>query len=832
MSDNVHNSDLLAPDLDWLITSTQVGNAQVASFLIKYYLNRVYLFALLLVGEPSTAYKLAYEALLRTMENRHNFPGNQSAEIWIYTLLLSEHLQIKWFKTFNLRKTIFFEPPKMEESVRTVFYKLNELTLYEKLRIFFVDLCDLNEKDVLSILDQFDDSRGTHNIGRRIENSHPRRTESESEKLINLKTWLWSAFPSDKVNESTGLLTKILNERRISRNRTLGITQTGLIMFALLFMVLLGNILPFDEFQQKQNPPTIITVLATRLVYITTTPLPPPTSTPFPQNATLLLAREGEKLGELADRAWAEVGFLAKLNGLEPNSVLEEGQQIMVGSSGKPLTELLPTLVPDSDQGVVLNSESPINEIIFRLANTYLHWFTIHLEGLIYTYSQPGFISPPKITRSWLWSNGPRYSLILEGETTGEINLAMRNENDRLYIQNYNIQQRKVDFYFGMAHADLGLLVYPPVKVLTAHERQSFSAVGSDTVAGRDTVIVEWLAEENGSIPKYSTPLLFSAHRYLQRWWIDADTGIILRRQIYWDSNGHYLKQEIMVTNIEVDSDLPNRLFDHLQPLPQNFNDDFLTQDTAVIAADPFVTSGIIERAPVPSELVPPAGFDPAVGDLTFEWQTLVESGNQLSLPADIYSDGYFLGTAKIGNPMTLACRRSPDGSKVAFSNGRIDTGVAGLPLRWFDIHDPARIQTVLPNVYPYDWAFSSTGRYLAIYGCTFNYECRIYVADLETGTTEPLVYFSNAASLVWLTDDETLAFIGAHFKGDQLRAYQVNVKTAELESGFINSTISSMQDERIIFPRPSEQWGWLLYQPCTSKFPNWESAAVNPNEP
>jgi hypothetical protein len=815
MDDEFHRPDLLASDLDWIITSTQVEDNQVIRFLLVHFLPRVYFIALLLDIEPAQAWSLSSSVIEEAVRSRYKFSGDHRAEIWLYKLMIEYRMQNSSF--WLSRSNPPLQPPELEITAGVVFASLMELPFRDRLKVCLNELCSLTEEDAQLLLEQCAQLKRNEFGWLKKRKPGLVRPVTEPELAGKIKKWNWTALFSDKVDNLSSQFSERLAEQKRKRKWFLGVLQAGLLSASLVFMFFIGNHLPYDKLQQNQGKGVVVTVLMTRLVYVTETPSPSPTSTPLPNQAILVTAFEGETLRQLARRTWTDVALLAKYNGRDPDAVLQVGEQIMVAANGPPLSERPSTPIPEREVKPVIGLDSQINDIIWQMSNTFLHWSTLHLDGIIFTYPQPGFYALPQVTRGQVWISRPRYSLILEGKLTGEIQTVWRNESNRVYIQDNETGSRNIIYRINIDYTELGQHVYPPVSILNGPERQSFRLVRSEQVAERDTVILEWVTHQAGSYPSGLIPVQVAVHSFLQRWWVDTETGIILRRQVYWDSAGKDLAKEILITKALVDINLPNSLFDHFQPMPENFGDDFLPQelsspdlDLAAVAAELIQVASLQKKTP-------PVSFDPAMGNLVFEWQDLAEAGNQSTLPAFIYSDGYYLGAVDMGGPLELICRRSPDGSKVAFTSGGNWPAYPGGPLRWFDLRSFAPAQTILPDIYPYEWAFSSTGQFLAIHGCSFNYQCRIYLADLETGLTTPLVYFDEVVSLTWLPDDKYLALIGARYRGEAWKEFLVDVNKAEVVREGVSNAILSFLAQGIVFPRPVDTWGHLLYQPCTS---------------
>ncbi len=84
-----------------------------------------------------------------------------------------------------------------------------------------------------------------------------------------------------------------------------------------------------------------------------------------------------------------------------------------------------------------------------------------------------------------------------------------------------------------------------------------YRPIGTDVIANRPVYMLEWIPE-------------FASQR-LNRFWIDAQTGVILRLEAYTKPDGRYLTQEIEITSILYDVEIPESLFTLDFTLPSNF---------------------------------------------------------------------------------------------------------------------------------------------------------------------------------------------------------------------------------------------------------------------
>ena len=75
----------------------------------------------------------------------------------------------------------------------------------------------------------------------------------------------------------------------------------------------------------------------------------------------------------------------------------------------------------------------------------------------------------------------------------------------------------------------------------------TFTPQTLDVVAGRNALVVDWAPPEGSSV---------------DRLWVDAQTGVVLRWQNFGKSGGGRIQQDIIVNAIEYDAEFPSELFD------------------------------------------------------------------------------------------------------------------------------------------------------------------------------------------------------------------------------------------------------------------------------
>ena len=169
------------------------------------------------------------------------------------------------------------------------------------------------------------------------------------------------------------------------------------------------------------------------------------------------------------------------------------------------------------------------------------------------------------------------------------------------------------------------------------------------------------------------------------------------------------------------------------------------------------------EYQPVPPQGEPlPPDFDLAHSLLTF--QTF--AGDDMMHPTfwygDIYADGiYLVGRVDFGAVPGGFCQRSPDGLKLAFDRATLENEAPAVhQLRWLDLHSPADVHAVLPElqlVSPPVWSPGSDS--LAFTACDAAQSCGLYTYETTSQALLRLAEDANATPPVWSPGGVEIAF-------------------------------------------------------------------------
>jgi hypothetical protein len=319
-------------------------------------------------------------------------------------------------------------------------------------------------------------------------------------------------------------------------------------------------------------------------------------------------------------------------------------------------------------------------------------------------------------------------------------------------------------------------------------EEHTLKALGEETFAGRLTLRVEETRPDGMRV---------------SRLWVDAITGVILRRVMFSREAPNFVLSEAAITAIVYDQDLPAALFNPATHAARRFAIDFTGrplppgQDllsagtpwpgnghTPLFAIDftgrplppmqDFLSAGTpwpgnghtpLAALPVPQDL------DPALHPLFLQWPerwdenkvivTLEGTAFMLHPAIQVFAARYPLGSLPLEEVSFRACRRSPDGRRVALS---VNEGEPFSPGRlvWFSLDAPQDLHQVYDLGFGESvFAFSPDNRRLAFLGCRPNENCGIFIQDLETGNRASLgspMFFPE--TLLWSPDGKRLGIV------------------------------------------------------------------------
>ena len=216
---------------------------------------------------------------------------------------------------------------------------------------------------------------------------------------------------------------------------------------------------------------------------------------------------------------------------------------------------------------VILTVDSTSEQIQRALLESAARWQTIQMDGSVTWYAADGTPAQTYQEQVWVDPLGSRYKVTVNGVSNSDEKFLKFSDGENIYNINLNSGQvetlsypdfARVGQYVpplieGEAHPNpIGAQIGTPLSQLAfpsdyAQNKGIFKPLGMDTVAGRETLIVEWQYSE------YSLPSW--------KMWIDTQTAVILKLQEFGKEGSSILQGERVVNQIIFDQVFDSSLF-------------------------------------------------------------------------------------------------------------------------------------------------------------------------------------------------------------------------------------------------------------------------------
>jgi len=251
----------------------------------------------------------------------------------------------------------------------------------------------------------------------------------------------------------------------------------------------------------------------------------------------------------------------------EPTPTSPEDYVLIVGDTPAPQTL---TGEPTQEEAVLaenLTMQTDSETIRLRLLRNYTRWDTLQVDGVV-KYFNPGeseTAAQTIRTQIWIDQKTGRYRVLLgnqpdtveqaiicDGASILDLNLVSQTSevySVAPYVKEYyNPPEIVTDMI--EPHPLEGSLGTPMAAMIfssgIAQRGGYYQPIRSETFAGRETIVVDWYRMQG---------------MLVDRFWIDSESGMILRWQNFGKGGGEAVETEMIINRFEFGAPMPDELF-------------------------------------------------------------------------------------------------------------------------------------------------------------------------------------------------------------------------------------------------------------------------------
>ncbi len=779
----------LTSDIEWMLQSNQAPREMLLETLVGEYYAFLYHLALAFLEDSKAAKKATYEAISTAVNNAYDYQGETSVKLWLVRHVLDscEQLLARERRRGKLRQLIGGKPaephPRPPQSTldEALWKVLDERDRMDRL------VCSLsilhgwkdgeiglalqcNPEEVESSLEAT--RQGLFEAMAGMDESRDAAARESHLRMILLRRWPTLEASNTEISDWSAQVSQYSRKALAHGQRSSYLRETIVIAAIILILAGLAWILNLDQGNPETNAPVQRTVVVTRVRIITQlVQFPPSTPTPTAHVAptqtptdVFYTARSGDTYPLVAKRLGVPAEELRQYNRIPLGALLVPGQRLVIPGklTGDPprATPVTQTNRPDPLKPpydpVQVRERFALNSKLFN---------TIWFDAYMTDYGPKGYIGPPKVQRVQTWLSQPQALILvgLPGDMPAEVWL---NQEAKLYFAQPGIGQPWFSPW-EMSENQFSPLMKQAnslIQALLDGDRE-FLQGSRLNVIGRDL----WMGIEALLVSQYSVNGTRQAV-----FWMDDRTGVVLRKT--WFSEEGELTREVAVQDIAYDIDLPQEYFDPQLPWRGGYAIDYRGDPVPGTESGRLPTNGrdLLDYTPAPDD------FDPGLSQLTFQYPPRFDPHNQSASIVSLFGDDYYLENIFFGNPWSVVCQRSPNGSRIAYVSDPTKKFDQDSMLHWFDLDDsPDYLHTLIDLFSVTQFAWAPDNRRLAAFGYTNSITTgSLVILDTENGTIETLLRVGAASSLVWSPDGDQIALI-ARFEPSSYNEHIVVMRTA-----------------------------------------------------
>lgn len=727
----------IAPDIEWILQSGQANEQMLLETLVHDYAGRLYRFCLAVLEDADLSRQITGSICAKAVRQAQDYKPQDGVDFWLANIAIKE-----------MRRAGPSNDPQPEPKQNA----LQALTRQEKIILF------------LTVTAGWQPQQTT-----RASDANPATIQATLEKACVLLcstcnkndllddlhavleiNWPPAKFSEIEIETLLGVAQAKIKPAQSWRKLFLGYRES--IVIALVIALLAGLTWGINRLAADDGAPE--TALAMQLL--------PSTRNQPPAEPFVYTVQAGDELADIAARLELSLDDLTGLNSLQSTSKISSGQQLLVipgrnrpdiGSRADPQpTQEATSLFSIIKPGSPLHKQSTVQEVLDAWKNSETAWQQLFLEAQWIDYGPASYLGPLRMERFQAWIERPGSSLVRSGAldslpdqthlvVDGEV--YQRSGGEKTSISWWDINTDSL-----IPDARLEPVIHA-MKVLDEIALESLVITGEEVIADRSTIILQGNHRHASSI---------------FRLWIDKKTGLLLRKQEI-STQGQLILSDLIVTQILIEPGFsPSATFDLARIDPPlfaaNYHQPFTPQQDALNRVTPAVELAVRATHSFPPA---PQDFTPAASRLTFVFPEKVEDSQNQQRYAHILADGYDLGETKLGPYWQIQCRRSPDGTFLAFWQNPEKPATGEYGIHWLSLTQPEQVFHSMADFQVMDFAFSADGRTLAVFARqVLSSTSSLFLLDFATGAQQRIADLTTAQYLAWKPDGSSISLLGS----------------------------------------------------------------------
>jgi len=819
-------------DLEWMLQSGQASSGMLLEALIYEFYTPIYRLALALLDDYPAAREAARETFATAILNLYRYRSQIGAQNWLYSIALAMiNKKLAWLKRQRTLKASLPLPSEADdfgastpetELDASLWLAIDELDEPSRLILMFHYLLGWQAEETGQVLkfskeevnahlkdlhDALADAAGlakgeseepapaappTESLLHRVEKN--RQGEASIDPILKRSLnnrWPLAEISDAELNEIITGISKQVGNKGVRRRGVAHFKEVTFISIAVLVAIVTiwaSNLVSPDP---AATPPAALTRIVTKMIILEVTATPQgmpifvPTLTPN-QTFNMVMVQPSDTLASIAARTHSSETALRQLNRIPLNVGVHTNQMLLIPGINEPSR---PVPTPFSHKAWLPPLQAPFDsrKILDRIAGPDLFDYPLWMDLLIIDNGPQSYIGPPKVQRAQVWSSKSQ-SLALLGTPPEYLQVVLLRTDNHTYLAKPSQgelwfsewRQDQPDVMNSLTTFMLGLVDSRGIS-----QNSDLIPTGREQTAGRDALAVKQLNNDG---------------KLVSRFWLDDQTGLILRRITYTAPGSDLVEKEEYLLDVAYGIRIPQDLLNPNLPWRGGFAQNY---DGQPIYSDNTKFPVLPERTRLPNQQRANA-IDPAKSQLSFQYPSRAD--DLISAQVDLFANGYSLGATTFGNPWTTICQRSPDGRLIAYVSQPSKGGTYEPGLRWFNLTDsPSTVHKPLTEVAVTQFAFAPDSQRLAVFGYKdANSLGTLYLVDTATDTVQALYQLSEAKSLVWSPDGKYLAFIARY----QSQDYHDNVVVIDMNTDQIAYFAGIDLENHVSQNWPMSQWG------------------------